>query len=559
MASGTSFFQKAAGSGVSDKDIKYSNLEFHEELGEGGFGTVNRVTFKNAYKGYVEAAAKTVRGMRKEEVEIMSKLKHTNIVTWIGFYRDGPVNIIFIEYAKGGSLHDYLSDTSRPLPYALKRKWAKESALAIRYLHENKCLHRDIKPKNCLLFENNTLKLCDFGLAREIDDSFTLSSAKGTYQFMAPEIINTNADNKATFSIYTDIYAYGMLLLAIYTRQNPFHGKEYGYVVFHVGNGTLQPDIPQEVPEDIRNVIKQCWEVEPRKRPTMKRILEGTLHQWTQKREIQLGQPVMARRIALHPNGNMVVSYMKQVHLLDGDGKYKMSLTSPETAGPWSDYIIAVCISPQGNVYIIQRHSHIVRVFSESGTYLHSFSILTEGADPSTAVYPLCAVIDRDGNLLVSDSERGVITIHACPGGEITSHIKLKVQDTTYVMKGIVNSKKQILWYCTPIGSVYSKVVAIDYSGNELYSFTPKIEEDPDEACVYPGGMVCDSYDNVFIALHVWDRANTGHIHKYSSTDGAFLECTDKRLYRPCDLSMTLDGSSIAVANLTSILIYSLE
>ncbi len=256
-------------------EIELEDIQFHEELGEGGFGTVNRVTFTKPFKGYAEAAAKSIRGMRKEEVDIMRKLDHPNIVKWLGFYSKGPINIILLEYAKDGSLHDYLSDMSKPLPEPLKRKWAKESALAIQYLHEHKCLHRDIKAKNCLLFENNTLKLCDFGLAREIDLSFTLSSAKGTYQYMAPEIIRTNKDNKGSYSIFTDSYAYGMLLLAIYTRQTPFEGKEYGHVIFKVGNGTLKPDIPADVPQDIACAMKQCWEFEPRKRPTMKSILKG--------------------------------------------------------------------------------------------------------------------------------------------------------------------------------------------------------------------------------------------------------------------------------------------
>ena len=257
------------------EEVVYSNLIFHEKLGEGGYGSVTRVTFKKPYKGYKEAAAKSVRELRREEVNIMRKLNHQHIVPLIGFYSNGAVNIILMEIAKSGSLYDYLVDASLPLSDALKRKWAKQAALALQYLHKLKCLHRDIKPQNCLLFENNTLKLCDFGLAREIDQSFALSSAKGTYQYMAPEIINTNDDNKATFSIYTDIYAYGMLLLAIYTRKTPFEGNQYGYVVFHVGRGELQPEIPQDIPEDARLVMKQCWEVEPRKRPTVERILEG--------------------------------------------------------------------------------------------------------------------------------------------------------------------------------------------------------------------------------------------------------------------------------------------
>ena len=127
----------------------------------------------------------------------MAKLSHPYIVTWIGFYENGPVKLILTEYARYGSLRNYLSDESKPLPEELKRKWTRESALGIQYLHAHNCLHRDIKGSNCMIFEGNVLKLCDFGLAREIDNSFTMSSLKGTYQFMAPELINAEDEKKS--------------------------------------------------------------------------------------------------------------------------------------------------------------------------------------------------------------------------------------------------------------------------------------------------------------------------------------------------------------------------
>ncbi|XP_072032318.1 uncharacterized protein [Amphiura filiformis] len=66
-----------------------------------------------------------------------------------------------------------------------------------------------------------------------------------------------------------------MLLLAICTRKTPFHGKVYAYVVYHVGSGKLQPDIPDQVPQDLKEVMRKCWQVEPRKRPTIDKILEA--------------------------------------------------------------------------------------------------------------------------------------------------------------------------------------------------------------------------------------------------------------------------------------------
>ncbi len=258
-----------------DQDqVDYSNLEFHEQLGEGGFGSVNRVTFKMPYKGYHEAAAKSVIDFRKEEVEILAKISHPHVVRLIGFYKNGPVKIILLEYANHGSLHDYLLDTSKPLPDELRRKWIRESALGIKHLHASNCLHRDIKANNCLLFDDNVLKLSDFGLARETDHTVTMSSQKGTYQYMAPELININDRNRTPFSKFADIYAYGMLILEICTRKTPYDGMEYAYIIYNVGNGTLKPSAPADSPKDLAELMKHCWAENPRRRPSIDVIVE---------------------------------------------------------------------------------------------------------------------------------------------------------------------------------------------------------------------------------------------------------------------------------------------
>ena len=88
-----------ASNAVGELNIEYANLIFHEKLGEGGFGTVKRVTFKRPFKGYHEAAAKITRDLREEEVEILRRVKHPNIVPLIGFYQDGMINLIVLEYA----------------------------------------------------------------------------------------------------------------------------------------------------------------------------------------------------------------------------------------------------------------------------------------------------------------------------------------------------------------------------------------------------------------------------------------------------------------------------
>ncbi len=162
--------------------IDLNNLQFHEKLGEGDFGTVSRVTFKTPYKGYTETAAKSVRSLTPDEVEMMCQISHPHIVKVLAFYTNGPINIILQETAPHGTLHDYLVDSSKPLPVELKHKWFHESALAVGHLHGMNCLHKDIKAKNCFLFSGYSLKMGDFVLSHANPESELLLHCAGNSQ-----------------------------------------------------------------------------------------------------------------------------------------------------------------------------------------------------------------------------------------------------------------------------------------------------------------------------------------------------------------------------------------
>ena len=265
------------------------------------------------------------------------------------------------------------------------------------------------------------------------------------------------------------------------------------------------------------------------------------------EREIE-GLPVDALCIACCPNEDMVVTNIHDVFILDSNGKSKAKLESMETEpNKQMEVITGVAVSPLGYILIVGMKG--VWVFNLQGKYLHCFDTLTPDDDPNTRVELECIAADREGQVLVGVYERDIITIHTCPKGKVIRKVKCIIGCDTSM---VVNSKNQILLHFRLSDSMYSKVVAIDYSGNEVFSFTPRIDEDVTGNGVWPGGILCDDEDNIYIAMSEALSENTGHIHKYSPT-GGFLQCIAQGFYRPWDLSFSPDGS-LMIANDKSIL-----
>ena len=261
--------------GASVAKINYDDIEYHEEIGHGQFGPVNRVTLRTNLTGCTQALAKSVFNLHKDEITTLSKLKHRNLVKVLGLCHNEPLDVILLEFPSNVSVLEYLSDESKPLSSGLMKRWAIESALAIRYLHRHNILHRGIEPRNCLLFKDNLLKLSEIGLVRNMDNSTVVSNQKITFRYVAPEIHKENDKGRDVYSKQAEIYAYGMLLLQICTRKQPFDGMSCAQVVFGVENGILQPTIPTNCPQRLSMVMRCCWKYDPNERPSIGYIMSG--------------------------------------------------------------------------------------------------------------------------------------------------------------------------------------------------------------------------------------------------------------------------------------------
>lgn len=206
---------------VATQNFKDSNL-----IGEGGFGCV--------YKGRLESgkivAVKqlNLNGLQGNqefivEVLMLSLLRHSNLVTLIGYCTDGDQRLLVYEYMPLGSLENHLFDldpNQEPLDWHRRLKIAVGAARGLEYLHckaNPPVIYRDLKSSNILLDNNFNSKLSDFGLAKlgPVGDNTHVSTrVMGTYGYCAPDYAMSGK-----LTIKSDIYSFGVVLLELITGR----------------------------------------------------------------------------------------------------------------------------------------------------------------------------------------------------------------------------------------------------------------------------------------------------------------------------------------------------
>ncbi len=278
-------------------------------------------------------------------------------------------------------------------------------------------------------------------------------------------------------------------------------------------------------------------------------------------------QSLTPHTIAYCPNNNMVISYWEpgqKVFLYGPDGKYKMQLVSDdEDEEKQSGFVMSMAVSSLGYIIIISLYDKDVRVFDIDGTYVTCFSVLAPDEDQSMQVHPKCVAVDQNGCVLIGDRVRKLITIHECPDGTLLR----RVQCQDFEDRLTVNCNDQILYSCKSMAnSKYDKIVATDYSGKEVFTFTPciptaydgTIDPETESRRVVVEGIVCDSHNMIYVIMQVCDRydrvPNTGHLHQYSPI-GEFIRCIQSDIDDPNDLAIANEDELI-VTNHEAILVY---
>ncbi|RZC68730.1 hypothetical protein C5167_031918 [Papaver somniferum] len=233
---------------VDDEIISTESLQFNfsaisaatdkfaeaNKLGQGGFGSVYKGTLPDRQEIAVKRLSKNSGQGElefKNEVTLVAKLQHRNLVKLVGFSLAGEEKLLIYEFMPNASLDQFLFDPIKrtQLDWETRYKIIVGVAKGLLYLHEEsrlKIVHRDLKASNILLDKDMNPKIADFGMARLFVLEQTQASTNrivGTYGYMAPEYIM-----HGEFSVKSDVFSFGVLVLEILSgqRNSSFHKSD---------------------------------------------------------------------------------------------------------------------------------------------------------------------------------------------------------------------------------------------------------------------------------------------------------------------------------------------
>ena len=212
------------------------------------------------------------------EVKIYEHLNHPNVIKYIYSEQISNYYFLYLEYIPGGSIKSMIEQFGG-FNEILIRKYTKQILSGLKYLHDKKIIHRDIKCANILIGNGGIIKLTDFGCSKKISmklakkDSSSngeyCTSLKGTIPWCAPEVICHKKYGKKA-----DIWSLGCTLIEM-TGNQPWGNIENIFQVMNkIGKSNLTPDIPDCLSNNFKNFLKLCFKRDPKQRANLKLLMK---------------------------------------------------------------------------------------------------------------------------------------------------------------------------------------------------------------------------------------------------------------------------------------------
>jgi len=261
-----------SGDTVIRSQISFNELVIEKEIAEGSYGKICLGRWNDAPVALKFCRKKASVEDFVSEIKIMVELPpHPNVVQLYGVSLDGPQPVIIMEYCAGGSLDDLLFDRlDQTITNAKKIELVQGIARGVSHLHKHNIVHRDLAARNILLGGNGEPKITDFGMSRILEkaDEGKTKSGVGPVCWMAPESLET-----MTYSKKSDVWTFGIVVYEIVARREPHADRDVLEAALAIRDKGLTPNIPDDCPPLLRQVMELCWQKDPEQRPTMEAIL----------------------------------------------------------------------------------------------------------------------------------------------------------------------------------------------------------------------------------------------------------------------------------------------
>uniref|UniRef100_A0ACD5WCM3 Uncharacterized protein n=1 Tax=Avena sativa TaxID=4498 RepID=A0ACD5WCM3_AVESA len=207
-----------------------------------------------------------------EEIKLLSKFKHENIVQYYGSETTEDGFYIYLEYVHPGSVNKYISQYCGAITESVVRNFTRHILKGLAFLHSQNIIHRDIKGTNLLVDVNGIVKLADFGIAMHLSTAAPNLSLKGSPYWMAPEVVRATLVKDVSYGLAVDIWSVGCTIIEVFTGKPPWSGLEGPAAMFKVLN--KDPPIPDNLSSDGKDFLRVCFKRNPAERPTASKLLE---------------------------------------------------------------------------------------------------------------------------------------------------------------------------------------------------------------------------------------------------------------------------------------------
>lgn len=273
---------------MSKKDFKINVNDYKiiQQIDNGSYGVVYLVKNKETDEEFAAKVLKKVDSddeevvqMLNKEIKILMLCQHPSVVGFYGFSTVdfyGKSNFtLFFQYCQYGSLGKILKKVRNGTCDIIYTNTQRQIMLigiarGLKYLHQRRVIHRDLKPDNILVDSNYYPHITDFGLSQYFEDyepCISQSAGCGTPTYMAPEIFA-----EESYTSKADIYSFGLIMYEIVTDTSPYPEKMTMFQLMNDVTRGVRPSFKVPVKKSIRDLIEKCWDKQPDNRPTAAEI-----------------------------------------------------------------------------------------------------------------------------------------------------------------------------------------------------------------------------------------------------------------------------------------------